>query len=183
MGSPDVGRGAMAIVATNDPKGATGYRMDQLASAFDRVRDPRDWMAPIRAVIQAGDQSVVEKAVLWFTDTVARFEPEPGMADRLIVIAAGYRLGLARRDGGGAMRETVFISNMPVDVALAGGHPQLELPPSHVIGPVMSGSDRGMGVSLQPTLTWRASMIKPYGVFLTWRPRWKNRDPSIGGIA
>ena len=34
-----------------DPKRMTGYRLEQLAAAFDRVRDPRDWKAPIRAVI------------------------------------------------------------------------------------------------------------------------------------
>jgi hypothetical protein len=78
-----------------DPKRATGYRFEQLASAFDRVRDPRDWKAPIRAVIPVVERPVVEKAVLWFTETEPRFEAIPGETDRLIVVAAGYRLGPA----------------------------------------------------------------------------------------
>jgi hypothetical protein len=41
----------MTAAPTAYPKDSTGYRMEQLASAFDRVRDARDWKAPIRAVI------------------------------------------------------------------------------------------------------------------------------------
>ena len=78
-----------------DPKHSTGYRLEQLAAAFDRVRDSRDWKAPIRAEIRAAEQPVVEKAVLWFTDTVPRFEPAPGQTDRLVVTAPGYRFGPA----------------------------------------------------------------------------------------
>ena len=69
--------------------------MDQLASAFDRIRDPRDWQAPIRALIPVEERPLVEKAVLWFTNTVAAFEPAPGAGDRLVVVAGGYRLGQA----------------------------------------------------------------------------------------
>jgi len=47
-----------------DPKRATGYRVKQLAAVFDRVRDSRDWKAPIRAVIPAEERPVVEQAVL-----------------------------------------------------------------------------------------------------------------------
>lgn len=78
-----------------DPKRMTGYRLDELAAAFDRVRDARDWKAPIRAVIPANDRPVVEKAVLWFTDTVPVFAEASGEADRLVVRAQGYRLGPA----------------------------------------------------------------------------------------
>jgi hypothetical protein len=78
-----------------NPQRSTGYRLDQLASAFDRVRDPRDWKAPIQSVIPAAERHVVEKAVLWFTDTVPAFEPAPGEADRLVVMAQGYRHGPA----------------------------------------------------------------------------------------
>ena len=41
-----------------DPKHSTGYRLEQLAAAFDRVRDSRDWKAPIRAEIRAAEQPV-----------------------------------------------------------------------------------------------------------------------------
>ena len=78
-----------------DPKRATGYRLEQLASAFDRVRDPQDWKAPIRAVIPVVERPIVEKAVLWFTETEPRFEQVPGETDWLIVMAPGYRLGPA----------------------------------------------------------------------------------------
>jgi hypothetical protein len=73
----------------------TGYRMEQLAAAFDRVRNPRDWKAPIRAVIPVTQRPVVEKAVLWFTDTVPEFVAAPGETDRLVVSAPGYRHGPA----------------------------------------------------------------------------------------
>jgi hypothetical protein len=69
--------------------------MEQLASAFDRVRDSRDWKAPIRAVIPVEDRPVVEQAVLWFTETVPTFETAPGEPDQLVVRAMGYRLGPA----------------------------------------------------------------------------------------
>jgi hypothetical protein len=78
-----------------DPRRVTGYRLEQLAAAFDRVRHPHDWKAPIRAVIPAQERPVVEKAVLWFTETVPVFEPVPGEADRLVVMAPGYRQGPA----------------------------------------------------------------------------------------
>ena len=37
----------------------------------------------------------MEKAVLWFTETVPVFEPAPGEIDRLVVMAPGYRNGPA----------------------------------------------------------------------------------------
>jgi hypothetical protein len=87
----------MSMTASDafDSKRATGYRFEQLASAFDRVRDPHDWKAPIRAVIPVVERPVVEKAVRWFTETEPRFEEIPGQADRLIVVAPGYRQGPA----------------------------------------------------------------------------------------
>lgn len=77
------------------PERMTGYRHEQLAAAFDRVRNPRDWKAPIRAVIPAAERPLVEQAVVWFTDTVPEFAPDPVASDRLMVTAAGYRLGPA----------------------------------------------------------------------------------------
>jgi hypothetical protein len=59
------------------------------------VRHPHDWKAPIRAVIPARERPVVEKAVLWFTETVPVFEPAPGESERLVVMAPGYRHGPA----------------------------------------------------------------------------------------
>jgi hypothetical protein len=76
-----------------DPRRLTGYELDELAGAFDRVRSPRDWKAPIDAMITVAERSVVEKAVLWFTDTVPVFSAIAGSPDRLAVRALGYRLG------------------------------------------------------------------------------------------
>lgn len=76
-----------------DPQLQTGYRQEQLAAAFDRVRNPRDWQAPIRALIPVEEQPVVEQAVQWFTNTVPVFVPAPGREGRLLVQAPGYRLG------------------------------------------------------------------------------------------
>jgi hypothetical protein len=74
-----------------DAKRSTGYRFEQLAAAFDRVRDPRDWKAPIRSVIPASDRDVVEQAVLWFTAAAPAFQAVPGETDRLEITAPGYR--------------------------------------------------------------------------------------------
>jgi len=83
----------MTASITYDPQRLTGYQLDQLAGAFDRVRNPRDWKAPIDAVIAATDRTLVEKAVLWFTDTVPKFSVIAGSPDRLAVRALGYRMG------------------------------------------------------------------------------------------
>lgn len=85
----------MTPPARYNPKHVTGFRLEQLASAFDRVRHPRDWKAPIRAVIPAADRPVVEKAVLWFTNTIPMFEEAPGTIDHVVVTSVGYRLGTA----------------------------------------------------------------------------------------
>lgn len=86
----------MTISAEGDSRSATGYPLEQLASAFDRVMNPRDWQAPIRAVIPAVERDVVEKAVYWFTETVPAFEAADVASNRLLVTAPGYRLGRGR---------------------------------------------------------------------------------------
>lgn len=88
----------MSAYARYDPMGSTGYPLDQLASAFDRVRDLRDWQAPIWAVIGVEERSLVAMAVRWFTDTEPVFEPVPGSTDLLVVKAPGFRQGLAIGD-------------------------------------------------------------------------------------
>ena len=88
----------MSAYARYDPMGSTGYPLDQLASAFDRVRDLRDWQAPIWAVIMAAERPLVAMAVRWFTDTEPVFEPVPGSTDLLVIKAPGFRQGLAIGD-------------------------------------------------------------------------------------
>lgn len=84
-----------------DPERTTGFRQDQLAAAFDRVRDPRDWQGPIEAEIPVGERLVVEKAVEWFTDTSPIFLVLPEASGRLMVRARGYRLGYSSLRSGG----------------------------------------------------------------------------------
>jgi len=76
-----------------DPEILTGYRIEQLASAFDRVRDLRDWKAPFEAVIPASDRRLVEQAVLWFTNSAPEFAPASEAHDSLVVRSPGYRGG------------------------------------------------------------------------------------------
>ena len=80
-----------APTQSHDPEGATGYRLDQLASAFDRVMNPRDWKAPIQSMIPHEERHLVEQAIHWFTNARPEFEPAPGVTDRLVVTAPGYR--------------------------------------------------------------------------------------------
>lgn len=75
------------------PGRSTSDRLAELAAGFDRVRDPRDWKGPIRAVILATDRPLVEKAVLWFTNNRPTFRAVIGDADRLVVVGPGYRIG------------------------------------------------------------------------------------------
>jgi hypothetical protein len=85
----------MTASVARDPLRETGFRLDQLAAAFDRVRDPRDWKAPVRGEIPAAAQAITEQAVRWFTDTAPAFEASPEHPGRLTITAPGYRLGLA----------------------------------------------------------------------------------------
>lgn len=87
--------GKTTASAACTPERLTGYRREQLAAAFERVRNPGDWKAPIRAVIPASERSVVEKAVLWFTATVPLFAAAAGSTEHLLVRSPGYRLGPA----------------------------------------------------------------------------------------
>ena len=83
----------MIETSTFDRTLPRGLRLDQLAAAFDRVRDHHDWKAPIRATIRSTDRTVVEAAIRWFTGTVAEFQAVPGAPDMLLVTAPGQRLG------------------------------------------------------------------------------------------
>ncbi|MHB1328137.1 MAG: hypothetical protein ACYC2K_08045 [Gemmatimonadales bacterium] len=167
-------------VRENNPKGITGFRMDQLASAFDRVRDPRDWMAPIRAVIQAEDQILVAKAVLWFTGTVARFEPDPGSADRLIVVSPGYRLGLVARDQAAA-QPTGMLPSMSATLARANGNPPPAAPAQQPAAPAVPRRVRRIEPYVRPLDVRWDGAIKRYDLFLTWKPYWVASDSQDGG--
>ncbi len=112
----------MSATVAYDPQRLTGYALDQLAGAFDRVRDPRDWKAPIQAVIPTEDQPLVEKAVLWFTDTVPAFSPVPGVPDRLTVMAPGYRLGESETRNGHLREDSQrILASLDTAAAMADG--------------------------------------------------------------
>lgn len=68
------------------------FTHQQLAQAFDRVRDPRDWRGPVRAEIPVEMQALVAEAVLRFTATAPVFEPA-GRPDLLLATAPGYLQG------------------------------------------------------------------------------------------
>ena len=85
----------MTEADAGDPNGVTGFRLDQLKAAFERVCDPFDWKGPIRTLIPAVERLLVETAVRWYSESEPRFEEIPGEADRLIVLAPGYRQGPA----------------------------------------------------------------------------------------
>lgn len=99
---------------SSDPKGGTGFRLDQLAAAFERVRDPRHWKGPIRALIPAVERLLVERAVRWFAETEPRFEEVAGDAEWLTVLAPGYRLKWAGELPDGKSAGT------PVEITLPG---------------------------------------------------------------
>ena len=69
------------------------FSPDELGSAFDRVRDPRDWEGPILAVIPAADWRLVAEAVIRFTATRPVFWQVTEDRDRLVVTAPGCRFG------------------------------------------------------------------------------------------
>ena len=78
-----------------DPLRMTGFTHAQLAKAFERVRNPRDWKGPIFSEIPEAERHVVQKAVFWFTGTMPVFARLPRDIHRLMVTAVGYRLGPA----------------------------------------------------------------------------------------
>ena len=111
----------MTETESSDPEGGTGFRLDQLAAAFERVCDPRHWRGPIRAVIPAAERLLVERAVRWFAETEPRFEAVPGNADWLTVLAPGYRLKWAGESLGTLqVRDVVATPRATVEIMLTG---------------------------------------------------------------
>jgi len=80
-----------------------GFTRDELSAAFDRVKDPADWRAPISAVVPGQVIDVTEAAIEFFT----AIRPEvrlnvvddkvtglPG-GEGFVVSCVGYRNGPA----------------------------------------------------------------------------------------
>jgi hypothetical protein len=72
---------------------AVQFTQDQLESAFAKVRNPRDWRAPISAIVAAEDLTVCFLAIEYFTATRATVEHL--YADKYRLTADGYRKGPA----------------------------------------------------------------------------------------
>jgi hypothetical protein len=81
----------MAEPSVYPPPGTIGRRQLRLVRAFDLVRNPQDWKAPIQAVIPARSKRSVQSAVIVFTGSWPRFREVPGDPESLVVTAPGYR--------------------------------------------------------------------------------------------
>lgn len=68
-----------------------GFTTTQLSRAFDKVRNPKDWKLPIKAIIDAKDQAVVEATIGYHVYGGATFRNLPG--GKLEVRAPGYYAG------------------------------------------------------------------------------------------
>ena len=68
------------------------FRSQELAQAFDRVRDARDWRGPVRAEIPAEMEALVAEAIIQFTATAPVFLPT-GQSTLLLATAPGYLQG------------------------------------------------------------------------------------------
>lgn len=73
-------------------EGRGGFTGEEISDAFDLVKDAEHWKNPIDAIIPAGKQAVVERAIPWYTGTEAAFE-ECDRAGYLRVTAPGYFAG------------------------------------------------------------------------------------------
>ena len=70
------------------------YKTEDLEKALDTVCDPKDWKAPIEAVVKnEADQAIIAEAIEFFTATIAEFTKDDN--GRLWVVADGYRMGPA----------------------------------------------------------------------------------------
>lgn len=69
-----------------------GYSRRELSKAFDKVRNPDDWKAPISAWVPRHDMFVVQAAVEFYTATEPKVTVYPDMVH---VQSIGYRSGPA----------------------------------------------------------------------------------------
>lgn len=75
---------------------SNGYTYQELKSAFDRVCDPDDWKASIKAHVYPHEVRVVEEAITYFTATEADvMKIEDGDEVYYYVESIGYRMGPA----------------------------------------------------------------------------------------
>jgi hypothetical protein len=70
------------------------YSHEELHAAFQKVKNPTDWKAPINAVIDEKDMDIVEQAIVYITATSGTFT-RGKKKGTLRVRADGYRNGPA----------------------------------------------------------------------------------------
>ena len=70
-----------------------GFTRRQLSTAFEAIRDPRDWRAPINCIVPRGKVKVCEAAIEFFTATEVLVQ-EHGHHD-FRIRSIGYRNGPA----------------------------------------------------------------------------------------
>jgi hypothetical protein len=73
------------------------YSQAVLEEAFDKVKNPVDWKAPIDAVIASSEVALVRAAVLHFTATdIHLLSEESEISGGMVhIVADGYRMGPA----------------------------------------------------------------------------------------
>lgn len=69
------------------------FTQEQLQEAFNRVRNPKDWKAPIDAVVRCQDLELIGAAVQYFTATTITILERKAWLCR--IAADGYRAGPA----------------------------------------------------------------------------------------
>lgn len=90
---------ASEFFARADSIGMNGFSHAELSAAFDRVKNSRDWKAPIVGACKPDDYEITRCAILFFTATVPIFDAILNH-DRSEVVgyhveADGYRMGPA----------------------------------------------------------------------------------------
>ena len=71
------------------------YTREQLEAAFDKVRNPNDWKAPVDGYCRAAEVELVREAVIFFTATEPSFYSVGINTGLRRVLADGYRKGPA----------------------------------------------------------------------------------------
>ena len=94
---------AQSIIGVDDP--ATdpiddhrhnGIRVGELRAAYDRIRNPVDWKAPIDAILRLDQVPIAQAAVEFFTATKLRITTSYAEPRNYVrVQAIGYRAGPA----------------------------------------------------------------------------------------
>jgi hypothetical protein len=71
------------------------YTFAALHDAFELVRNPQDWKAPVNGLIRENLVDVVYHAIVFFTATEPIFLRPPHDPETILVYAEGYRAGPA----------------------------------------------------------------------------------------